>query len=388
MLLIMTSSFMCKTEKSTVNNNPVSPINEGFPKIESRWKDYISLSNYLIPFWKADTVYDEITQIIKENNESPGKGTLISKAIKIISVKSADLEKEFINNSDYIYKDGEIVLTQGSTIPFLFNKELLFNTEKPGWSQPGKIPGTFVLFSEGTFFRSKQISVTYIPAKPKNWLGPVPIFSKSKLPNTIAKLNKKEPLKVVFYGNSIETGANSSNFQHQSPYMPSWPKLIIYNLRKSYGSQVNFSNKSVGGKLAKWGEDSVSKLILPENPDLVIIGFGMNDGSFNVPPDKFKNDIKGIIIPILAKNAKAEFILIAPMLANPKAIQNQIQAQYKEELDKLAKTGIVVADLTGVTKELLKHKNYQDLTGNNINHPNDYLARWYAQFISGLLIKK
>ena len=44
--------------------------------------------------------------------------------------------------------------------------------------------------------------------------------------------------------------------------------------------------------------------------------------------------------------------------------------------------------MTGVHKELLNHKSYQDMTGNNINHPNDYLIRWYAQFISGLLVQK
>jgi len=42
--------------------------------------------------------------------------------------------------------------------------------------------------------------------------------------------------------------------------------------------------------------------------------------------------------------------------------------------------------MTSVHGELLRHKAYQDMTGNNINHPNDYLARWYAQVIGALLI--
>lgn len=36
--------------------------------------------------------------------------------------------------------------------------------------------------------------------------------------------------------------------------------------------------------------------------------------------------------------------------------------------------------------ELLKHKNYLDLTGNGVNHPNDFGHRIYAQVLSALLI--
>lgn len=30
-------------------------------------------------------------------------------------------------------------------------------------------------------------------------------------------------------------------------------------------------------------------------------------------------------------------------------------------------------------------KSFADMTGNNVNHPNDFLARWYAQYIVGML---
>jgi hypothetical protein len=35
--------------------------------------------------------------------------------------------------------------------------------------------------------------------------------------------------------------------------------------------------------------------------------------------------------------------------------------------------------MTAVHGSLLSKKSYADMTGNNINHPNDYLARVYAQ---------
>ncbi|RYY32044.1 MAG: SGNH/GDSL hydrolase family protein, partial [Sphingobacteriaceae bacterium] len=207
------------------------------------------------------------------------------------------------------------------------------------------------------------------------------------LPGTIKKLKNKQPLKIVFFGNSIETGCNSSGFMNEPPYMPSWPELIVHDLKQHYAGKIDFNNQSVGGKIAQWGRDVVDTTVVPQNPDLVVIGFGMNDGTFGVPVQQYLDNIKAIMDAVLAKNPKAEFVLIATMLANPHAVQNNIQATYKAGLDKLAKTGVVVADLTGVHAELLKYKSYQDMTGNNVNHPNDYLARWYAQYIAGLFIK-
>ena len=43
---------------------------------------------------------------------------------------------------------------------------------------------------------------------------------------------------------------------------------------------------------------------------------------------------------------------------------------------------VAVADMTTMHYNLLeKGKRYRDMTGNNVNHPNDFLARIYAQVI-------
>jgi hypothetical protein len=53
------------------------------------------------------------------------------------------------------------------------------------------------------------------------------------------------------------------------------------------------------------------------------------------------------------------------------------------KLQKLAQeeAGVALADLTTLHKEYLTVKNYRDMTGNNVNHPNDFLMRLYAQTI-------
>ncbi len=35
--------------------------------------------------------------------------------------------------------------------------------------------------------------------------------------------------------------------------------------------------------------------------------------------------------------------------------------------------------MTTTHADLLKRKRFQDFTGNNVNHPNDFLVRAYAQ---------
>jgi lysophospholipase L1-like esterase len=350
-----------------------------------RWDGLINLEKYNEPFWKADTITDERIQIIKDQHGAGG--ALLFSAKKILSVKSTDQKTTFVKGRDWNYADGKINIGTGSAIPLIKKEDLVFRENKSGLSMKGKAPGTFVLFNENAYFSARQISVTYIPKKNRKWDGPVPVFQETNLPVTINKLAAKKGINIVFYGNSIETGYNASGFENVPPYMPTWPELIVYHLRCVYGTQVTCNNTSVPGKLAKWGLDSVSSNVCAYQPDLVIIGFGMNDGSENVSPDQYREQISGIINAVSAAKPQTEFIIIAPMLANPDAVQSGLQASYKAELEKLVKKGVVLADMTGVHAELLRHKSYQDMTGNNVNHPNDYLARWYAQIISGLLIK-
>jgi len=364
----------------------IAQLNERTADTSKRpWEDYISLKDYCSPFWKADTIFDESVQLIK--NGANSTAGLLYGAKKILSVKAANYSRTFVEGRDWDYKNGRLVFGQKSTVPFFTAEQIFFNKEIPGRSVSGNVAGTFVLFSEGAYFSSMQILVTYVKNKSSKWSGPTPAFAATTLPNTLLKLKSKENLKIVFYGNSIEVGYNASGLEKVPPFMPVWPDLVAYNLKRKYGGPITCSNLSVIGKLAKWGQESVSTKVLPEKPNLVIIGFGMNDGSDKLAPEVYGAHIKGILDSVNKISPKTEFILISPMLANPLSSFSGTQALFKKELDKLKRKGVVVADITGAHIELLKHKSYQDMTGNNINHPNDYLARWYAHVISGILIE-
>jgi hypothetical protein len=47
---------------------------------------------------------------------------------------------------------------------------------------------------------------------------------------------------------------------------------------------------------------------------------------------------------------------------------------------------VAVADVWSVSEHILKTKRYCDISGNHINHPNDFMVRVYAQ-VAGALLK-
>lgn len=57
------------------------------------------------------------------------------------------------------------------------------------------------------------------------------------------------------------------------------------------------------------------------------------------------------------------------------------QHTFPEVLHSMAGGGVGVADVQFVQTQLMKKKTYLDLTGNFLNHPNDYFARIQAQTV-------
>jgi lysophospholipase L1-like esterase len=353
--------------------------------LKNRYKKFIKLKEYMAPFWNSPKITDETLLVIR------GGGTysasLLFPAEKILSVTSTDHSKKYIKGKDWDLIKGRIIILPGSNVPFFDRSDLVFSVAKPGMSMNGKDGLSYVLFKEGLFFQSNQLSITYQPVKHSEWKGPRPDVQDTVLRLTKEKLTKRQQVKICFYGNSIETGYNSSGLMNGAPYMPSWPELVSWKLGTHFNTEIKYANPSVPGKMASWGAENAIPLVAVQKPDLVIVGFGMNDGASHVSPDDYRRSIQSIIDKIQSQNPQAEFVLISPMLANPNAVQDGIQELYLKELQKLSNKHVAVTDMTGVHRELLRSKSYQDMTGNNVNHPNDYLARWYAQMICGLLIK-
>jgi acyl-CoA thioesterase-1 len=160
----------------------------------------------------------------------------------------------------------------------------------------------------------------------------------------------------------------------------------LLNLEAAYGAKVTLENLAVGGTSTDWGVTNIGKVI-DAKPDLVILAFGMNDSSGRPAKDYGANTGK-MIVAVKKALPEAEIILVATMLGNKDwvALKQELFPQYRDTLAGLCDPGIALADMTSIWAELLKHKQDWDLTGNGVNHPNDFGHRVYAQVLSALLI--
>ena len=335
----------------------------------------------LIPFWKTTTMYNESVLMISRNGELP-VASLLFTPDKILSVRNSSLNIAYVEGTDWEYKDGQLRLLKNSKAAYLTAKELYPDSLKDAFPRKG---GGFILFREGSFFHNHELAVTYTHAA-DSWKGPVPDFQEKNLHGVIDKLKKGSSLNILLFGDSIAEGANASGENSAPPFMPSWGKLVADELRRYYKGNIEFTNTAVGGKDSRWGLATIRENVIAHNPDLVIIAFGMNDGTLRMDPKVFKENIQGMINKVKQHNPEAEFILVATMMPNPESDFTGTQASFRKVLDELTGQGIVLMDMTSVHTELLKYKSYQDMTGNDINHPNDFLIRWYAQQVLSMLI--
>ncbi len=126
---------------------------------------------------------------------------------------------------------------------------------------------------------------------------------------------------------------------------------------------------------------------IAEKPDLFICAFGMNDASSQIPPEKFGATIRQMIYQLHAANPDCDVILVSPMTANPewKHAKPLFYPVYAKTLQTLAGPKIAVADVTSMWLALLERTSVLDLSGNGLNHPNDFGHRLYADVVLSTL---
>jgi acyl-CoA thioesterase-1 len=353
-------------------------------------KETMDTVNALLdPFWKSTTMRGESLFFGQKKAGDPLEARLFFPPEAVASVKSATGEVTYEEGKDYAVDKaaGVIRLLPGSRIPSKKPEEMypLANSSLPKYAHKRGDPGTHLIFGEGSFFHKLQVEVTYTHAAGL-WPGYVPKFSGDALPGTLKKLRAKEPLKLCVAGDSISAGYNASKMTQAPPFMPCYGELVALGLEKVYGSKVSFRNFAVGGWTSDSGLAAIDK-VSAEKPDLVIIAFGMNDSG--KAPAKFAANIKAMMDKVRAASPEAEFVLVASMLPNPEWLANSASfPPFRDELAKLCGRGAALADLTAVWTEMLKRKGWHDLTGNGVNHPNDFGHRLYAQVILGLLVEE
>lgn len=329
----------------------------------------------------------ESVLFVRNKDAKTARASVLFPIRELLEIRSSAGDVVYEAGRDYRWKPGsrEIVLPAGSRIVASTPEDL----RRPANSQRHRLThrdgNGEIMFGAKLEYHALQTSISY-RCRPGLWSGPKPGFDEKVLPNVIGRLKRKESVRILVMGDSISTGCNASGWADGEPFQPAYPELVRRHLASHYGTRVELENLSISGKTSRTGVTMSDQGILGQ-PDLVIIAFGMND-SAGVSVADYQKNTAAMIAKIRKACPKAEFILVATMLGNrdwPRLKQERFP-QFRDALAELCEPGVALADLTRTWAELLKWKKDRDLTGNGVNHPNDFGHRVYAQMITSLLV--
>jgi acyl-CoA thioesterase I len=341
----------------------------------------------LQPFWSSDVVVAEPVLFIRDPDSGESRGSLLFPIAEVLEVHDSTGGVTYQAGADYQFNVGsrEIIVPAGSRIVSKLPAEL----RRPAGSQQHRLThrdgNGEILFGATLEYHQMQTLVTYRKSD-SQWPVTMPTFDAGRLPKTIAKLREHQEISIVLLGDSISTGCNASGWGGGPPYQPAYQDLLVQHLQAHYETKVKLTNLSVGGTATPWGITKIEEVIQAQ-PDLVVIAFGMNDCAGR-PANDYGQNVATMIENTRAKVPGAEFILVASMLGNRDWIllQHDLLPKYRDELASLCQPGIALADMNSVWEEFFKRKQDADLTGNGVNHPNDFGHRVYAQVLATLLV--
>lgn len=379
---ILLSSFLSLIGSDTA-------VAEDKPSTNSQVAD----GSLLQPFWNGDVVHGESVLFIKDSATGEAKAQLLFPVEEVLNVtRAADFHvpaaTKFEAGRDFVVNASsrEIVLPKGSRIPSYTSEEL----RRPAGSQKYKLThrdgNDEILFGATDEYHQMQVCITY-RHKSETWPSALPSFDEKALPRTIKKLRNKDAVSIVLLGDSISTGCNASGWANVAPHQPPYQDLLLQHLKATYSPNITLTNLAVGGTSTPWGISRIPD-VQAAKPDLVILAFGMNDSSGRSAAE-YKSNMAEMIKVTRESSPETEFILVATMLGNSDwvTLKHELFPQYRNALAELVQPGIALADMTSIWAEMLKRKKDADLTGNGVNHPNDFGHRVYAQVLTTLLVQ-
>jgi len=330
-------------------------------------KPACDLAQYMLPFWRGKTVYNETVLMFSEDGR-PATGRLMFNPTRILSVKSYSLTTNYTEGTDYTVNGRNLVCAPSSRMTQVKDADL-----KKGELNWNEMTGS-------------QVAVTY--EHDDAWTGPVPGYLGDSLPNTMKKLRAHARLRVVAYGDSITHGIGVSRLMHISPCMPPYPELLVTRLKQIYHDDaIQLFNSAQSGATSDWGARMSGRMVASLNPDLVTIAFGQND-FWGTSADTFANNISNIIRTVRVKNPRAEFLLVSTLRFDPaymaKADYWKSVGGYAAKLKAMAGPGVQFVDMTAISEAVYAAKKPKDCLNDPL-HPNDFLARWYAQSLVAAL---
>jgi len=318
----------------------------------------------LVPFWRSTTMDGESVLLVERDRGSI-TGTLLFPPDAVTAVTSAAGDVVYAKGADYEvdHQAGQIYRTSNSRLPFVARNAAAVD-------------------DDGLTLR-RQLMVTYTHAGDL-WTGPQ--YSPSNaLQRVTTRLQQQGTVNLCITGDSISEGYDSSGFHRLPPFQPGFAELVASGLEAHSGAAIRLHNLATAGWTAADAVWDVPRIVAAR-PDLLIIAFGMNDACY-AEAGEFVSNVSGIISAVRGHRAETEFLLVAPMLPTPECgwvIPSRFE-EYRAALEGLTGEGVGFVDVTSLWRQLLVRKDPLDLSGNGLNHPNDFGHRLYAQLILSTL---
>ena len=359
------------------------------------------------------------TQSLKETVMFIDKGdvkSLLFPIKEIVSVTSYDGKTVYEEGKDYVIEDGKLKVTENSAIKCI--------TSAKYYNHAGSIiqmNGKPMFWGESQV-KAWQVSVTY--NHDAAWEGFVQESQLEVYQNFVKKLIAGEDVTVFFYGDSITWGACSTYAEGVQPKQGAYAMLFTEALADLFGYKVKYVNTGlvasmpchpvpsteyVGGErgtityvntaIGGWNSTNgvtnfdkfVKEQVEKYGCDLFVLGYGMNDGG--MAATQTKANVKKMIDAMYEIKPEVSVMIVSTM--TPHSGSNWDHApikQQEKQLLSLSKnfrndgTPCAVACVHSVSVAVQKHKTFNDYSGNNINHPNDWFYRVYAQTLLQTLI--
>ena len=334
----------------------------------------------------------------------------------IVSVTSYDGKKVYEEGKDYVVEDGKLKITADSSIKVI-TSDKYYNHAGSIIQMNGK-----PMFWGESQVKQWQVSVTY--EHDAAWEGYVQENQLEIYQNFVKKLIAGEDVTVFFYGDSITWGACSTYAEGVQPKQGAYAMLFTEALADLFGYKVKYINTglqasmpchpvpaaeygtgdrgtityvntAIGGWNSNDGVTNFDKFVKQQvekhGCDLFVIGYGMNDGGMAVT--QTKANIKKMIDAMYEIKPEVSVMIVSTMTPHTGSNWDHASIQQQErQLESLAKQlrkddkAVAVACVHSVSVAIQEHKTFNDYSGNNINHPNDWFYRVYAQTLLQTLI--
>ncbi|MBQ7292636.1 MAG: SGNH/GDSL hydrolase family protein, partial [Clostridia bacterium] len=179
------------------------------------------------------------------------------------------------------------------------------------------------------------------------------------------------------------------NLSDTAPRVPSKDYVADTNGEGTKGT-ITYINTAVGGWNSAKALNNIQRYVLDYiedyGCDLFVVALGMND-RYNSGDTTLIGNLESITDRVLQAAPKTGVVLVSTMVCNPHStnyLANE-KADQREGIKGLAEEfraeGVAcgVCDMGSVSLSILERKEFHDCSGNNINHPNDFFGRVYAQ---------